>query len=117
MSQGLFRRLQQELEAREKIEGLAMADILALPAEERTLINWMVRSGNVTVAEVANHLGLDEPGAHARLAALLEKGYVRELVSHGVTQYQVRLLGRRKRSLPDDLWQALSSIVAKKDAD
>jgi DNA-binding MarR family transcriptional regulator len=108
MSQGLFQRLQQELEAREKFDGLSMADILALPAAERSLINWMVRNGNVTLAEVADHLGLDESGAHMQLAALLEKGYVRETVSHGVTLYQ---------ALPENLWQALSTVVDKKDAD
>ncbi len=113
MSQGLFGRLQQELEAREKIVGLTMADILSLPTDDRQLINWMVRAGEVTLADVVARLGQDEATVLASLSALIEKGFLRELVTQGVTAYQVRMAPRRKRNLPDNLWRALDSIIDK----
>ena len=113
MSQGLFGRLQQELDAREKIAGLTMADILSLPADERQLINWMVRAGNVTLAEVVARLGQDEATVLAHLATLIEKGFLRELTLPEGYAYQVRMAPRRKRNLPDNLWQALDSLIDK----
>lgn len=115
MSQGLFGRLQQELAAREKVAGLTMADILSLPNDERQLINWMVRAGEVTLAEVVAQLGQDEATVQARLAALIEKGFMREIPSQGETHYQIRMAPRRKRNLPDNLWQALDSLIEHKD--
>lgn len=43
MGEGLFGRLEQELEARDKAAGLSMADILSLPDTLRALVNWMLR--------------------------------------------------------------------------
>ncbi len=113
MSQGLFGRLQQELEAREKVVGLTMADILALPTDERQLINWMVRAGDVTIAEIGVQFGQEAATVQARLAVLIEKGFVREIVTQGKTYYQVRLAPRRKRNLPENLWQALDNLIDK----
>jgi len=111
MSQGLFGRLQQELEAREKVAGLTTADILSLPSDERQLVNWMVRAGDVALADVVAQLGQEEATVQARLAVLIEKGFVREISNQGVTCYQVRMAPRRKRNLPDNLWQALDNLI------
>ncbi len=115
MSQGLFGRLQQELEARKKNAGLTMADILSLPDDERQLINWMVRAGEVTLVDVVAQLGQDAAIVQARLATLIEKGFVWEIASQDATCYQVRMAPRRKRNLPENLWQALDNIIDQKD--
>lgn len=112
MAQGLFGRLQQELETREQVAGLTMADILQLPPAERQLVNWMVRTGEVSAAAVASFLGQAE-GAQSLLAALVAKGFLREYESGGELHYAVRLAPRRQRDLPDNIWQALTTKLGK----
>ncbi|MCX6046248.1 MAG: hypothetical protein NT075_14140 [Chloroflexi bacterium] len=115
MAKGLFGRLQQELDVRAHTAGLTMADILELPHDERQLINWMMRAGDVGLTDVAKQFGQEDAIMQARLGALIEKGFVRETVIHGVNFYQVRMAPRRKRQLPENLWQALDKIIDHKD--
>ena len=112
MAQGLFGRLQQELEAREQVAGLTMADVLQLPAAERQLVNWLIRTGEVSGSAVATHLGQVEQ-AQSLLATLVAKGFLREQESGGEMHYHVRLAPRRQRELPDNIWQALTSKLGK----
>lgn len=113
MAQGLFGRLQQELEQREQVVGLTMADILQLPAAERQLINWLMRTGEVSGTAVAAHLGQAED-AQRVVASLIAKGYIRQHESAGEVYYQVRLAPRRQRELPANIWQALTDKLGKK---
>jgi amino acid permease/predicted transcriptional regulator len=83
--------------------GLRMADVLALPDDMRRIVNWMVRRGEVSLAEVAAFTGQDERAAHAMLDALAKQGFVRERQG----KYQVHFALRRGRQLPLDIWQAL----------
>ncbi len=112
MAQGLFGRLQQELEAREQATGLTMSDVLQLPAAERQLVNWLIRTGDVSKGAVATYLGQVEQ-AQSLLADLVAKGFLREYESGGELHYQVRLAPRRQRELPDNIWQALTSKLGK----
>ena len=107
MGTGVFGRLQSELDAREKAAGLSMADILVLPDELRKLVNWMLRQEEVSLQQLAAHVGHDEATTHAMVADLLENGLVRELHLTGEQRYRVRLAPKRKRDLPADLWHAL----------
>ncbi len=111
MGKGLFNRLQGELEAREKSPGLQMSDLLVLPEPESSLLNWMIRRGQVTFSDLTAFLGQDEAHTRTILDALCNKGYVREIELHGATQYRVRLAPKRGRTLSSDLWQALDDKV------
>lgn len=111
MSKGLFDRLQQELDAREKAAGLSMADLLELPETLRKLANWMMRQQTIHLADAAAFLGQDDAAAQATLAALIEKGFVRELKIHGETCYRVRLAPKRGRDVPLDVWRALDDKI------
>lgn len=112
MGQGLFGRLQQELTAREKTAGVTMADMLELPPPERHLMNWLMRSGEVSAAAVAMQVG-DPAQAQSLLAGLIARGFVREASSCGELTYQVRLAPRRQRTLPANIWQALTDKLGK----
>lgn len=111
MSKGLFGRLQQELEAREKAAGLSMADLLELPDNLRKLVNWLMRQQTVRLPEVAAFLEQDEATSQSALAALIEKGFVREMKVRGETCYRVRLAAKRRREVPLDVWQALDDRI------
>lgn len=107
MTKGLFGRLQQELDAREKVAGLTMTDILQLPTAERELVSWMLRNGEVSWAAIVAHLGQTETVQNL-LADLVAKGFVREQEREDEFHYNVRLAPRRKRNLPANIWQALT---------
>jgi len=107
MDKGVFGRLQSELDARTKAAGLSMADILALPDTPRSLVSWMLRQEEVSLQQLAAHVGHDEATTHAMVAGLVESGLVRELHLKGEQRYRVRLAPRKQRGLPADLWRAL----------
>jgi predicted transcriptional regulator len=108
MSTSVFGRLQTELDAREKAAGLSMADILALPDELRRLVNWILRQEEVSLQQIAAHVGRDEATTHALIAELVERGFVRDMNLKGEQRYRVRLAPKKQRDLPADLWRALN---------
>ncbi len=109
--EGLFGRLQSELEGRERAAGLSMADVLALPDQLRRLVNWMIRAEEVGLADVAARLAEPEESARAVLADLVERGFVRELTVRGEARYRVRLSPTRPRRVPLDIWRHLDERV------
>jgi hypothetical protein len=111
MGRGLFDRVEGELAAREKSPGLSMADLLTLPEPQSGLLKWMTRRRSAPYVDIVAFLGGDEEQARRVLAELLEKGWILELEIRGVTQYRVRLAPKRGRTLPGNLWQALSDKV------
>ena len=111
MGTGLFGRVEQELEAREKTPGLTMADILTFPTPMRKMANWLVREREVCLAEAVAFMEGDEVGARAVLAEMVDMGYVLELDIRGEVRYRVRLARRRRREVPLDIWQALGDKV------
>ena len=108
---GLFNRLQGELDARERSQGLRMSDLLVLPEALAGVLQWMLRQGGVTLTDVTAFLDQDETAARTVLATLVEKGFVREIEMRGETTYRVRLAPVRGRKLPEGLWQALDDKV------
>ena len=113
MAPGLFGRLEQELTARETVAGLTMADVLQLPSAERQLINWLLRTGDVSRTAVITQVG-DSTRAQGLLSTLLTKGFIREYERAHEIYYQVRLAPRRQRELPANIWQALTDRLGNK---
>jgi len=107
--------------------GPSMADALALPDLQQEIVTWMMRHSmmrhsmtrhgmtrqsltgqeTVSLADVATHSGQPEEAARAMLDALVGQGFVQELEVEGETRYRPRLVARRGRRLPEDVWQAL----------
>ena len=111
MGRGIFHSLEGELAARSKSPGLNMADLLTLPEPQGSLLKWMIRQGQVSLADVGAFLGQDEEQTRGVLAELCEKALVRSIEIRGATHYRVRLAPKRGRTLPANLWQALSDKV------
>ncbi|MGH3146849.1 MAG: hypothetical protein ACRDTR_13720, partial [Rubrobacter sp.] len=88
--------------------GLSMADVFALPDSQAELIGWMMRQGNVSLAEAARYSGQDEDATRALLEELEKKGLVAERVDlGGEPRFEARLATRRGRQGSAQLWQAL----------
>jgi hypothetical protein len=108
---GLFDRLQSEMDGRDKAAGLTMADVLLLPADQRQIVNWIMRQGEASLPDIVAQTGQDELTVRRHLAALVDRGFLRELAYPAGPQYRPRLAARRRQQLPLDVWQALSDRV------
>jgi amino acid permease len=87
--------------------GAHLGDLLELPEPQRRLVQWMMRRGPATLAEVAAHTGQSEQAARATLDALVQQGALQELRGDGARRYRARLARRAGRHLPARIWQAL----------
>jgi hypothetical protein len=87
--------------------GVHVGDLLELPESQRRLVQWMMRRGAATVAEVAAHTGQGEQAVRATLDALVQQGALQELRGNGVRRYRPHLARRAGRHLPAHIWQAL----------
>ncbi|MCX6022375.1 MAG: hypothetical protein NTZ05_11730, partial [Chloroflexi bacterium] len=110
---GLFDRLQSELSARDKAEGLSMADVLALPDTQRQLCNWLIRQGGASLPDLLARFNQDEAATQEALALLVEQAFVQESTVDGVRRYKMRLSARRRQQVPLNIWQALDAKVEK----
>ena len=99
----VFDSLQLEQDRRNNLPERTMADVLALPEDLRTIIDYLIEQGESELAEVAAHIGQDETSTRALLADLIEKGFVQELLAGSEHRYRVRLVSRRRIRLPLDL--------------
>jgi len=90
--------------------GINMADVLSLPDSLRQIVNWIIRSQQkeVTVTDVAAHIGETEEVAYTRLESLVAQGFLRKLDAEDGQSYQLRLVSKQaKRQVPSKIWQAL----------
>ncbi len=107
MCSGLFGRLEQELEAREKTPGLSMSDILTMPDNLRRLVSWMIRERQVELEAAEAYLGQSPEEIRALMDNLIEKGYAIEFEMRGKTFFRIRLALKRGREIPLDIWASL----------
>jgi hypothetical protein len=70
--------------------GLRMADALVLPDDKQQFLNWLIRQGEVGLADVTAYTGQDPRVVRGRLAGLVKDGYVGEVESGGETRYRPR---------------------------
>jgi DNA-binding MarR family transcriptional regulator len=108
---GIFGRIQGEIEAREKQEGITLADLLDLSEPLRRLMGRITRQGEMTVAAAANHLGESPANARKTLDALVEKGYLERKQQQGDWVYRVRFARKRGRNIPVGIWSALEQCA------
>ena len=108
---GLFDRLQAELNAQKKAEGLSMSDVLMLPDPLPRMVRYMLRERDVTLADMVAFLDGDESRTSHLLSTLVEKGFVREMVVQGETHYRVRLANKRGAAPQSSIWQSLDKKI------
>lgn len=100
----LFELLCKELEQREPVQGISIADVIEFPAPLSGTIRRMVRGRSMSVAEIAADLGLTviESGRLAEL--MVDKGLVTTTIPEGGGEpiYRVRLIHLRQRRGPSE---------------
>jgi DNA-binding MarR family transcriptional regulator len=104
---GIFGRVQKEIDAREKQEGITPADLLDLSPSLRRLMNRITRGGELRVETAAEILEETPDNARHMLNALVEKGYLEREEQEGDWVYRTRFARKRGRELPAGIWSAL----------
>jgi hypothetical protein len=99
----VFDSLQPEQDRRDNLPERTMADVLALPEDLHTIMDYLIEQGESELAEVASHIGQDETSTRALLSDLIEKGFVQEMVAGSQHHYRVQLVSRRRMRFPLDL--------------
>ena len=104
---GIFKHLQDEIDDREKREGITLAELLDLSPTLRRLMNRVTRHGELTVKEAAEELDISVEETEEMLNALVEKGYLLREKREDVWIYRVYFARKRGTSLPPGIWSAL----------
>lgn len=101
--------------------GVHAADLLALPADTRSLLTWLMRCGGATELEIAAHCGQDLASTRRMLSELVDDGVLTQSLAptretgptrpasesvprNGAIRYRPQFAYRRRGRVPDDLW-------------
>ncbi len=106
---GIFGRLQKEIDAREKKEGITLSVLLDLSPPLRRLMNRITREGQLSVEEAAELLEETPASAQQTLNAFVEKGYLEREQQEGGWVYRTRFARKRPRQIPVGIWSALEN--------
>jgi predicted ArsR family transcriptional regulator len=114
---GLFDRLQEDMEQRDKMAGMSPADLLMMPDDERRIVQALARRGDLTVAELCEILERDEADVRRTLADLHDQGFAREMEIKGRTVWRT-YFGRRKPSAAmSGIWASLAEKTEEPEGD
>jgi predicted ArsR family transcriptional regulator len=114
---GIFKHLQDEIDDREKREGITLAELLDLSPVLRRLMNRVTRHGELTAKEATEELDISEEEAEEMLGALIEKGYLLREKRDDVWVYRVYFARKRGTSLPSGIWSALGDKPEESDSE
>ena len=88
---------------------ISMSAVLDLPEPQRRLVNWLMRSGPASMAEIVAQFTWDEASTRAMLDELSTAGFLRPEGADGSERYRARVNSRPNRRLAGDIWKALDS--------
>jgi WD40 repeat protein len=90
-----------------RLPGLKVADILTMPPEQQSLVNWLLRHYEATAEAITNHLDQTPQQVQANLEILIKQGLLKTIERQGNTIYRVKLAPKSGRQMPTDVWQVL----------
>ncbi|NER81892.1 MAG: TIR domain-containing protein, partial [Leptolyngbya sp. SIO1D8] len=99
--------------ARSRVPGLKVADILTMPSDQQSLVNWLMRHYEAAPQIIANHLKQDVEQVQKSLQALVDQGFLKTIEKNGAVYYRVKLAPKSGRQMPKDVWQVLDSNLQK----
>ena len=108
---GLFNRLQDELDAREKGEGLSPIDLLDMPEPLTAIINQIIRKNGMKLEDIAEELGQSPKATKKTLDELVDKGYVRQVEVKEELWYKAQFGRKADKTLSLSIWSALDGVV------
>lgn len=92
---------------RSRLPGLKVADILMMPPEQQSLVNWLLRHHEATAEAIAENIHRDLQDVKDTLESLFAQGLLKQSEHSGETRYRVKLAPKSGRQMPTDVWQVL----------
>jgi hypothetical protein len=108
---GLFDRLQDEIDARGRQEGLSPIDLLDLPPALATIAKKIVRQNGMSLTEIAEEMGQTPKEAQVILDGLVAKGLIRQIEVSGETWYKAHFARKADKKLSTGVWTALDNLL------
>jgi RsiW-degrading membrane proteinase PrsW (M82 family) len=93
--EGLYARIQAEVDARVRAASLSLQHVDELPEAMQKCMHWVMRELHVTVEHVAAGIGHHEVHVHEMLVELTNRGFLHHAPKDGQPAF-------RARALPDD---------------
>ncbi|MBE2196517.1 MAG: cyclic nucleotide-binding domain-containing protein [Anaerolinea sp.] len=87
--------------------GLTPLDLLALPAKQRKIVNWLSRKKQASLNEMMAALGPDQTDLEAQLQELIKAEYIQETRTETGVEYRVVFRGTVRRGpvgLSSEIW-------------
>jgi hypothetical protein len=91
-------------------EGRGVLGLFELPDGLWEILPWVLRRGEVTLAEATGHLRQDETAVRESLDSLVSHGVLQRAGDDTEPRYRARAARRRPRVLPDRLQTALEEL-------
>jgi hypothetical protein len=119
---GLFDRLQNQLDNREKEGGISALDLATLPPSLRRIMRTMLREVELTHPEIVEAMNtvpeadrLSNSELDEALATLTKQGWLIQLGVDAVITYKVNLRRKAGSGLTSGIWSALDSRMKDKE--
>lgn len=114
---GIFKHMKDEIDEREKREGITLAELLDLSPPLRRLMNRVTRLGELSPEQAAEDLDMPVEETHAMLKSLVEKGYLLREKKEDSWIYRVYFAKKRGTSLAPGIWSALGGAPQQDEDD
>jgi RsiW-degrading membrane proteinase PrsW (M82 family) len=106
--QGLYVRLQSELDARARAAALTMSHVHELPEAMQNYMHWVMKEIHVTAQHAAAGLGHHEAHAHQMLNHLVARGFLHRASKDGEVSFSARVITEEQRAARPHIWQSLT---------
>lgn len=116
MDAARLKLLLAEAPALPEVAGVTMSDILALPDETRSFLQWLLRKKGAGLEEIQARLAATENESLQLATTLLQLGYLETAADSSPLLYRVcmRQSSQNNNRRPrHDLWQALEDLDEK----
>ncbi len=90
--------------------GFVPTDTLLLGDQERKLVNWITRRGEVSLDEVIRKLGLEAAHVEVILERLVADGFLNRLDRRGQIFFYPRLAHQPRKRHSSQIWDALKDL-------
>jgi amino acid permease len=90
--------------------GMGISELLSLPADQRQILDFLMRKGEASLVELAAHSGQTERAVRPAVEALAAQGFVSSWVTPVGTRYRAQLAAKKGRALPQEIWAALGEL-------
>lgn len=104
---GIWGRVQAEVEAREGRKGMSPYDLLELPKHQRDLMKRLLKQRVISLPDAAAELQQTEAEADRTMSELVEKTFLIEFEKQGEKHYKILMARKEGKELPFNIWDEL----------